>query len=226
LFAIEERWVQGLPPELIKKILEKTKELLEHYLNRKEIQGYTKLLHDKGAQYLECTVLSVFYSLLICEKLDWWTRPTLEKVCLGCILQDIDALNLQNLPPLAEEDEVDPSSPELSAWQKHPLAAADKASSFNFCNESVRQIIIQHHENFDGSGFPRHIAGLKIYPLARIVRLATYLSKAIIFENYSLKTSVQQLLKNTQKINSFDPQLIKQIISALTGKSVEEKEGA
>lgn len=36
----------------------------------------------------------------------------------------------------------------------------------------IAEIVWQHHENFDGSGYPRGLAGTAILPEARIIRVA------------------------------------------------------
>jgi chemotaxis protein histidine kinase CheA len=59
---------------------------------------------------------------------------------------------------------------ELKALQAHPMIAAELASRFpNW--ESTADIILQHHERYDGSGYPNHLKGDDICTGAAILSI-------------------------------------------------------
>jgi HD-GYP domain-containing protein (c-di-GMP phosphodiesterase class II) len=83
-------------------------------------------------------------------------------------------------------------------------------------SETIFQIILQHHENYDGSG-PAGISGSKIHPLARILRITDDLI-ALIGESATQVSTLDRALDilKTANIRSnepcfYDPKLIAQI---------------
>jgi diguanylate cyclase (GGDEF)-like protein len=62
---------------------------------------------------------------------------------------------------------------ELEAVRKHPYMGAKMLEGVAGL-ESVRQTILEHHENFDGSGYPQGLRGTDISLPARILSVAEY----------------------------------------------------
>jgi hypothetical protein len=85
---------------------------------------------------------------------------------LGVMAMDLGLLPLQELfkedKPLTEADR--------QAIREHPLVGADMLpGSFPAV---ARMVVATHHENFDGSGYPRKLEGHKLHVFTRIVRIA------------------------------------------------------
>ena len=57
-------------------------------------------------------------------------------------------------------------------YESHPAIAYDMLERVRDINGTVRIIVLQAHEQADGSGFPRHITMARTHRLARIVNLA------------------------------------------------------
>jgi putative nucleotidyltransferase with HDIG domain len=97
------------------------------------------------------------------------TDKTLELVALGGLLHDI---GMANLP--AEINDVDRklSPTEWEAVKSHPHLARDLFQNAKTFPSDLLQIIEQHHENYDGTGYPAGIKGESIFYPARIVAIA------------------------------------------------------
>lgn len=61
---------------------------------------------------------------------------------------------------------------EFNIVKMHPIYAARHLQERNLVNFNVYSGIIQHHEKYDGSGYPFHLAGDKIHLYARILAVA------------------------------------------------------
>ncbi len=77
-------------------------------------------------------------------------------------------------------------------------------------------IALQHHEKFDGSGYPNKIAGNKIDPGARIVALAdaydAITSKRVYKAAVPHEEARQRILESSG--SHFDPQVVEAFLSA------------
>jgi len=124
-----------------------------------------------------------FYSSLLSEHLQL-TQDDREAIQLGAYLHDIGKIGL--------DDRLIAGHPSLSANDQelmscHPTIGAQFITSIPF-HPSVAQIILSHHEKFDGSGFPEGLVGEQIPFSARVVGLAN------VFDNYVTGQGQQQAM--------------------------------
>jgi HD-GYP domain-containing protein (c-di-GMP phosphodiesterase class II) len=61
---------------------------------------------------------------------------------------------------------------ERAAVSLHPVYGAHLLSGFTAVTEAVRQVVLYHHERWDGDGYPEGLKGLRIPFAARIVAVA------------------------------------------------------
>jgi len=92
-------------------------------------------------------------------------RPLLRELTVGALLHDIGK-SVNSIIFAATRPTAHPMS-------GHDLLAK-AGQSYGVC-----RIAAEHHENFDGTGFPAGLAGKAIHPLARIVSVANYYDTAL-----------------------------------------------
>ena len=107
------------------------------------------------------------YALLIAEEIGMSTRER-RNIHMAAILHDIgkigvpmDILNKET--PLTKE--------EFDAIKKHSDIGYQIMKDIEFLSESA-QIVLQHHERFDGNGYNNGISGDSILLSARIIGIA------------------------------------------------------
>lgn len=109
-------------------------------------------------------------SLLICEEMGITQRATLEKVTLGSLLHDV---GMRFLPQAMLEKPRHLWSPEeMALYEQHPIKGVEALRELKDISNDVLLIIVEHHENSQGTGFPKKIRDVKISPLGRVVGLA------------------------------------------------------
>lgn len=86
----------------------------------------------------------------------------------AAILHDIGKIGI-DVAVLHKEGKL--SAEDIDALQQHPLIGARILDPITFLG-NVRQIIIQHHERYDGMGYPYKIKGEEILLEARILAVA------------------------------------------------------
>ena len=73
----------------------------------------------------------------------------------------------------------------------------------------VAEIVFQHHERMDGSGYPRGITGDKILTEARILGVADVVEAMVSHRPYrsalTLDDALQEIMRNRGKL--FDPEV-------------------
>ncbi|MBC7361666.1 MAG: HD-GYP domain-containing protein [Candidatus Aminicenantes bacterium] len=81
-------------------------------------------------------------------------------------------------------------------------------------NPIIGEVILNHHENFDGTGYPARLKGKEIPLTARIVRIADVFDALTSDRPYRKAYSLEQALSIMEKQKSqFDPELYKIFLS-------------
>ncbi len=119
-------------------------------------------------EYELCHPLNVaIVSGLIAKKLEYAPR-NVDELLLAALLHDIGKLkiNMQGESPLISlnEEELKPHT---------VLGYKLIKETFNF-SETIAKVALEHHENNDGSGYPKGISNDFIHPYSQIVNVANY----------------------------------------------------
>jgi HD-GYP domain-containing protein (c-di-GMP phosphodiesterase class II) len=104
----------------------------------------------------------------------WTSAPTLFKICLAAFLHDI-SLHHEVMARIRSMDEVRSVGLDVEQVKElrlHPIRAGEYARQFSEIPTEVEQIVIQHHERPDGSGFPRGLNATQISPLGALFIIA------------------------------------------------------
>jgi len=135
-------------------------------------------------------------------------------IVTGALLHDIGMLKV---PQGIVEKKGSLSPLELQKIQLHPLYAYKIVSQELMYPPEVGEIVIQHHERWDGEGYPRHISGEMINMGARIVSVADAFEAMVSKKSYRNSIVGYDALKNllSDNMRRFDPEVIKMFIQTM-----------
>lgn len=111
-----------------------------------------------GSHFVSHGVKVAILAIMIAKKLDM-SRRALEEVALAALLHDIGKLSYTLINRL-ENVSLPPDKLQLPL--AHPVYGYKTARSIFGLSERVCQMILNHHEQADGKGFPRRIDGRKL----------------------------------------------------------------
>lgn len=124
-------------------------------------------------------------SMLLCEEMNVTLPLALEKAAMGALLHDI-GLNLVPTTILEKPRHLW-TQEEMQVYELHPIKAVEMLRDSKDIPSDVLLIIVEHHENSQGTGFPKKLRDVKISPLAKIVGLADYFSDLLFNERTGVK---------------------------------------
>lgn len=166
--------------------------------------------------------LTVLFTDFILQNTEWSTDKTRCNILMGAFLHEIGKLGLSGWTMEADLEELDEmDNEEKQEYQTYCQRGYDIVRDYHEIGSDVKQIILQHQERLDGSGFPRKLSGRKIYPPARIVGFAHYMAERCHSKNISPKEAFKSL-SNEAINNEFDPNVV---TSFLRGLSPVKKTG-
>jgi len=181
-----------------------SKDAVINLLDIKDYDDYT---------YTHCINVSTI-SLMIGRKLNL-TKEQLFQLGEGALLHDLGKIkipeNVLNKPSKLSENEFE-------IMKKHPLYTYEILKDKKEVSEISKFIAMQHHEKFDGTGYPFGLKGEKINYFARIVALADVYDALTTARSYKKAMSpykaMQIIVSGSGK--HFDPQLLKEMLKILS----------
>jgi len=132
----------------------------------------------------------------------------------GALLHDV---GMTRIPDAIVHKQGDLSADEVQKMRAHPLLSHKIISREMGYPDDVAQIALQHHERWDGEGYPRKARGEDIDLLARIVSVADAFEAMVSEKPYrdpmSGYTAVKALLSDNSR--RFDPDVLRVFIRSM-----------
>jgi len=129
-----------------------------------------KSLNDLDENSYRHTLAVAMYSILIGKQVRFETETTIFKISLGAMFSD---LGLRTMPEdLVKKAHVWLEGEDLKIYKSHPTISGELLRKSKDIDSNIIDIVEQHHEYMDGTGYPKALSGNSIHPLARLVRVA------------------------------------------------------
>ena len=138
----------------------------------------------------------------------------LKGLCSGILLHDVgktkistDILNKKGKLTKEEFEEI----------KKHPELGAEVLDETGTEFKEERIITLQHHENYDGSGYPYGLAKNEIHPCGKIARIIDVYDALTTKRSYAdaIRPFAALLEMRNNMLNCFDNELFKEFIHFL-----------
>lgn len=151
-----------------------------------EINGLlNKFYKNKGYQVAH-TLLTVHIAYLICKNTSYSNVQHVEKLTYAAFLHDlfIEKPGLSEVIDKEGDKFNDLSMEDKQIVSDHMLEACNFVEEMKIISSDVKNIILEHHENGKGTGFPRGLAAIRISPLSCIFILALRTAHFMYFNDY------------------------------------------
>lgn len=104
---------------------------------------------------------------MMMKPLGWSNDRTLQNLVLGGFLHDIG----KKLLPieLIEKPITEMTASDRKEYERHPTLGLEILERLPQISEDVRSIVLQHHEDCVGTGFPQKLDRTSIHPLAKVI---------------------------------------------------------
>ncbi|MDR2371021.1 MAG: HD-GYP domain-containing protein [Treponema sp.] len=180
---------------------------------RDSIIGYILGGEVTGHEMAKSSVNAAILSALIAIELKIPNHKIMQ-IITGALLHDV---GMFRLPREITDKRGGLSDAELQRMQAHPLYAYKIVSKTLLYPEEVGHVVLQHHERWDGEGYPRRLAGTDIDLGARIVSVADAFEAMVSQKSYRNSMVGYQAMKNLLSDNSrrFDPDVLKAFIQTM-----------
>ena len=144
---------------------------------------FERILNKRGdSEFGSLAVLISYIASGIARSMEWSTPKNYYKLTMAAFLHDItlstDELNqakaFNNL--IYSGGEIDER---MQKYMQHPIEAAAIAEKVTNDPTDIVNVIMQHHEQANGKGFPNNISHQQIAPLSSIFIVAEHLANQL-----------------------------------------------
>ena len=157
-----------------------------------------------------------------------FSETQLKDVCTGALLHDI-GLTEVTTPFFDIEMDRMPAVEKLN-YRRHVINGYERAQSFDWCSDMVKNIILSHHERVDGSGYPFHKIAERIPIEVRLVAICDHFDEMVNGIGYK-KRKIYEVVEyfRTSEAFLFDYDLLAQVTTTIawfpTGSLIVTNEG-
>jgi len=130
----------------------------------------------------------------------------IEGIRIASLLHDIGKISV---PTEILSKSTKLSDIEFSLIKEHSQTGYNILKSIDF-SYSVAQIVLQHHERLNGSGYPNHLKGEDILPEAKIIEVADVVEAMSSFRPYRPALGIDVALEEISKNKGilYDPEVV------------------
>lgn len=181
--------------------------------NRDQVIGFILGGEVSGHELAKSSVNAAILSTLIAIEMKLPNHRILH-VATGALLHDVGMLKL---PREIVDKKGGLSEAEIQRMKAHPLYAFKIVCKEFLYPEDVGVIALQHHERWDGEGYPRRVAGEAIDLGARIASVADAFEAMVSEKPYRNSMIGYAAMKSLLSDNSrrFDPDVLKAFIKTM-----------
>lgn len=144
-------------------------------------------------------------------------KSTLDEIEFGAHMHDIGKYLIRReillKPSVLDEDE-------RAIMTLHPVHGAQILSGLPYMTPTIAQVVLHHHERWDGAGYPEGLAGDAIPFAARVVAVADVYTSLRARRSYktTLPRSGACAILQTMAGHELDPNLVQDFLSLVEGR--------
>ena len=197
----------------IKSARSAVKDLTHSVMRNPDALGWMSKLKQEH-EYTYKHSLSVCILSLVFGRHMSLPESELYELGLGAFLHDIGKMRI----PLEVLDKPGAlSEEEFTEMRRHPEYGVEIVSSSGGVSDTVRDIILSHHERMNGSGYPQGIPAELIRPMTHMVAICDTYDAIVSKRPYKKPVTAVRAVEilNRERGNLFDPWLVDQFIQCV-----------
>lgn len=196
----------------IMPVVSEAKNLVEEMVSfvSTDVNAVTSLMrlstHDYYT-YNHCVDVAV-YSIVLAKRIFGEDKNLLMTAGLGGLLHDIGKRKID----FSIINKTTPLTPdEWEEIKRHPNYGKECLEGIPSIPDPTKAVVFEHHENFDGTGYPRGLKGDEISKLARVISIADVFDALTTNRSYHKAVTPEEALNTMYGMQpgKFDPNLFR-----------------
>ena len=188
-------------------------EIQDQVLSQPEMVAHCQDLRGHDDYTFRHSVHVMVISLLMGKALEM-PEGMLTALAMGAVLHDIGKTQIP-VEILNKPGRLNPE--EMRVMRRHPEMGAEMLEGSRLVPPESRRVLAQHHERWDGSGYPLGLKGREIHPFARQVAVADVYDALASARPYKTQRFAHEVYRyvRCQSGTLFDPKVV-EVFSRVT----------
>lgn len=207
---IDEAYTVGVKSQVVEQGKEVCENVYNLVQNQPDLHLVLRRLEDFDPSALAHSFLVTLYSAAIIRQFEWQSETTIQTAAMACMFHDIGRTLLPkefiNLRP------KDMTPEQLELFKTHPELGVKAVENCRELSAPIKQIIIQHHEAYDGTGYPYKKKGIKIFALANIICLVDDFVHIMIDEKLQPTDALCKILTDKEAAKRYNSMSLEKFI--------------
>ncbi len=199
---IEEVYSVGLKPQAVEESRQLAKNMYELLENQQDLFKVLKEFQEFDPNAYTHSYSVTFFATAIIKQFEWQSKVMIETAAMACLLHDIGKIKMPKELMCKRPEEM--TQGELELYKKHPLFADEILSGNLMIGQNIRQIILQHHEYFDGTGFPYGLKGNKVLTISNIISLCDDLVHSMLKDQITPPEALKRIILNERLVKRYN----------------------
>lgn len=205
-------FTEPMTDEKCKKFQENTRRLVGDLISKPSSKTILKKLMVFNPNMADHAVNVATVAVYLAMNMGYNHQLILEHIYMGSLLHDFGKTQFD--PKILEKS----SDEEIELMmKKHPELGVEALLKMKGLAQEVLKIVAEHHEYFDGSGYPKGLRGSRIYELAKIVTIANEFETEASMHRGTMKEKQKFAISQLEKDSGFkfDPKKLEKCIAVL-----------
>jgi HD-GYP domain-containing protein (c-di-GMP phosphodiesterase class II) len=164
---LEGLYLDGLKPQMVDQARTLCQNTYKTIEKEKNIYKLLRQFQDMDPNAYSHSFNVSLFAGMICKQFEWNSQTIFETFTMASLLHDIGKTKLP--PELMSKKLHEMTKEEEALWRTHPQLSVDILETSSMITQPVKQIILQHHEASDGSGFPFGVRDSNILTSSKIL---------------------------------------------------------
>lgn len=146
--------------------------------DKPDISFVINLMANLNEDLIRHAMMVSAISVIIARSMKWTMSANLEKLALGALLHDV---GMKELPDeILEMPRHAMNREQAAIYESHVYRGVEILRTMPSISDDIIAIVLEHHENSPGQGYPRRIRDFKMNPFARVVALADCFAEVVM----------------------------------------------
>ncbi|MBL6989605.1 MAG: HD domain-containing protein [Bacteriovoracaceae bacterium] len=219
---VEELHLQGFRPYLVEQGKQIAQNVYKMIKKDKAVAKVLMGLQDLRPDVHSHSFLVTLLSCLVARQFQWNSDATIDTIGTACFFHDIGMIKLPKDITAVPTGVMDVT--QQKQYKRHVQLSVGMLPTNSMFGGTVDQIISQHHEFFDGTGFPRGVSGKYINVLSSIVSFVEGFVEKMSAEELTPIQTANKLFTKMTFVQKHNPLVMRNFLHTLIdAKDVNSK---
>ena len=190
--VLKSAWIEGINHGLVDQASEVCDNILQMVTKEKKLHTLMRQMQEMNPAEYEHSFLVAFFSCAVAKQFEWNSPVTTQSLSMASMFHDLGLTKID--PAIREKKKSEMTKEEQAIYNMHPQYSLELLENNPNISRTILQIIHQHHECIDGTGYPNNLSSNKILMLSQVLIFVNEFADLMVAENLRPVDTLKKML--------------------------------